>query len=51
MSCYEVWEPMHSNAVQALAGGALSALITHTAFMAILATKSTQIRSFSPIAL
>ena len=35
MSCYEVWELVHSNAVQALAGGSLSALITHTAVMAM----------------
>ena len=34
LSCYEIKEPLHSNAVQALAGGAISALETQTAFTA-----------------
>ena len=35
MSCYEIFKPVNSNAMQALAGGSLSALITHTAFRVI----------------
>ena len=34
-SCYEIWETVDSNAVQALAGGSLSTLRTHTAFLAM----------------
>ena len=45
MSCYEIWDPLHSNAVQALAGGLLSALRTHTALMAIGSIQNSRIIS------
>ena len=35
LSCYEIKEPLHSDAVQALAGDTISALKTQTAFIAI----------------
>ena len=35
LSCYEIKEPLHSDAVQALAGDTIPALKTQTAFIAI----------------